>query len=240
MEPTDDNRPLASLTKEEIDRMTVAEFKRRAAELTEEWFEENWEHGWEARKLEVDALKHEHFVKLTQVSEYEREVAGRLDKAIITLSGGALVLSVTFLKEIAPSPEFEWMLIGSWLCLSTSLLTLLLHLPSAIQALHAQQKIYDRSYKQLVEEKVEAPVTDLPQQADGEPSYAELANRSNTRMGVSIWALVIGIALMALFSLMNLPGSDMSLTRPAEDIELPEPAGEDQSAPAITPADSLQ
>lgn len=54
------------------------------------------------------------------------EASKDFDKAIITLSGGALGLSLAFVKQIAPQPirSSSWMM-ASWLLFSASLLAIL-------------------------------------------------------------------------------------------------------------------
>jgi hypothetical protein len=44
------------------------------------------------------------------------------DKAVMTLSGGALGLSLAFVKDIAPDPEETWALVGAWASFAASLL----------------------------------------------------------------------------------------------------------------------
>jgi len=49
-----------------------------------------------------------------------------LEKALVTLSSGAIILSITFLHEIAPHPEQLYWMIISWSLLFSSLLLMLL------------------------------------------------------------------------------------------------------------------
>lgn len=53
----------------------------------------------------------------------DQKASEAYDKAVMTLAGGALGLSLTFVKEIArsPRPESLWRLETSWLCLTLSL-----------------------------------------------------------------------------------------------------------------------
>jgi hypothetical protein len=43
------------------------------------------------------------------------------DKAVMTLAGGALGLSLAFVKDIAPDPEDTWALVGAWALFAASL-----------------------------------------------------------------------------------------------------------------------
>jgi len=44
------------------------------------------------------------------------------DRAVITLSGGALALSVTFIHDVVPHAHETWRLVGAWSLLGASLL----------------------------------------------------------------------------------------------------------------------
>lgn len=47
------------------------------------------------------------------------------DKAVLTLSGGALALSIAFIRDIAPNMNSKNWLIASWLCFGVSILFIL-------------------------------------------------------------------------------------------------------------------
>lgn len=58
---------------------------------------------------------------------------GQFDKLIVTLSGGALALSLTFIKDISPNPNpnSKWLVFAAWICFTVSLIsTLFSHLTS--------------------------------------------------------------------------------------------------------------
>jgi hypothetical protein len=59
------------------------------------------------------------------------------DKAVMTLSGGALGLSLTFVKEIAPNPLTctKWMLAAAWASLTVSLTSILISMLTSQWAL---------------------------------------------------------------------------------------------------------
>ena len=54
------------------------------------------------------------------------KVAEDFDKALLTLSGGALGISMTFIKDIVIKPEHKWILVISWTCFGLSIIILLL------------------------------------------------------------------------------------------------------------------
>ena len=98
----------------------------------------------------------------------ELEVSGRYDHWILTLSGGAIAISITFLYRIAPVPIRESMpwLERSWFCLLLSLLLGLISLLTSQSALREQRKELDRELRQgnpltYTNKKPHTRITDL-------------------------------------------------------------------------------
>ena len=70
------------------------------------------------------------------------------DKAVMTLSGGALGLSITFVHDFAPKATHRALLGWSWGCFALSLLAILVsHLTSQDATLHEIKKLDDPSTK---------------------------------------------------------------------------------------------
>ena len=86
----------------------------------------------EERKLLVDA---------------ERESARSFDKSMLTLSSGALALSITFIRQIAPVPRFEPYLYLAWSGFILALLCTLVSFLSSQTALRKQRDILDLNYQ---------------------------------------------------------------------------------------------
>ena len=105
----------------------------------------------------------------------------------MTLAGGALGLSITFVKEIArsPRPESLWMLETSWLCLTLSLGFILVSMLFSQWALR-------RAIKQVDE-------SSLPGARAG-GIFAVMTTSLNILSGL---AFIGGVALLAWFSISN-------------------------------------
>jgi len=58
------------------------------------------------------------------LSAYQ-EASRSFDKAIMTLAGGALGISIAFIRDVAPEPVHKWALWTAWLLLASSLLLIL-------------------------------------------------------------------------------------------------------------------
>ena len=54
------------------------------------------------------------------------KVAEGFDKALLALSGGALGISMTFIKDIVTRPGYKWILVISWTCFGLAIIILLL------------------------------------------------------------------------------------------------------------------
>ena len=138
---------------------------------------------------ETDTLSHSE-----QMTEYrnwlvaaDQKSSESYDKAVMTLAGGALGLSLTFLKDIvkAAHPDFLWLLGTSWFCLTLSLTCILVSMLSSQWALRKAIKQVDQGL---------LPVA----RAGGR--FAVITEVLNI---ASAATLVIGVLLLAWFSISN-------------------------------------
>ena len=117
----------------------------------------------------------------------EVEVSGRYDKWILTLSGGALGLSITFLEKIAPTPNPEtvWLLTFSWVLFVASILAALISLLTSQSAIREMRNSLDNGH-------------------DLKPSkcFGIITNFLNW---ASAFLFVLGAAAFCFFTLKNLP-----------------------------------
>jgi hypothetical protein len=118
----------------------------------------------------------------------DQKASEAYDKAIMTLSGGALGLSLTFMKDIAQSPRSEtiWRLELSWGCLAASLAFILLSMLSSQWALRKAIKQVDHGF---------------PKGTRAGGGFSILTSLLNIFSGI---AFVLGIGLLAWFTIANL------------------------------------
>ncbi len=77
----------------------------------------------------------------------ETQASSDFDKTAVTLSGGALGLSLVYLKDIAPAPlvwTVNWLLQPAWLCLVASLLAVLSSQLSSMKSMRYEIERLDR------------------------------------------------------------------------------------------------
>lgn len=136
--------------------------------------------------------RYNHFWEEYKISEQQMLAQGtKLSQAIITISGGALALSVTFLEKIAASPiPCTLPILGiSWLLLCLSLLSIMLSIASSHRAM-------DNHLDYLIECL-----------NDPEKDYERPNNPSNettiVRRKISLWTCVSGVIFLATFAFIN-------------------------------------
>ncbi len=128
--------------------------------------------------------------------DIEVDASSRLDRGILTLSGGALGLSVTFIEKIAPHPQpwTIWLLGSSWfLLLATLLISLYSHLTSQ-SAMRRQREILDL--------ELENKCLTKDQMRNSMSTCTHWLNIS------SMITFTIGVILLCAFTITNLPKGD--------------------------------
>jgi len=132
------------------------------------------------------------YIKTRQsYDEAELEVSGRYDKWILTLSGGALGLSITFIEKIAnnPTPDTLFWLKFSWAFLVISLLTALLSLVTSQSAIRENRKELDSANS-----NGRAPSLSFPRW------FSCLTNILNWG---SLISFILGVIFLCVFSFKN-------------------------------------
>ena len=161
-----------------------------------------------------EPLKQETFLAIRKAyDDAELEVSGRYDKWILTLSGGALALSITFIDKISKKPAIEtlcWLKI-SWICLVLSLLTALLSLVTSQAAIRENRNELDLAYTEN----------------RGPKEFSRrFTNFTNYLNWGSLLLFITGIALLCYFSLLNI---DNSIKKGDKKMEKPQSSTSSQS-----------
>ncbi len=145
----------------------------------------------------LDKKEQEHKVYLEErksLIEFKFEESRLFDKAILTLAAGALGLSLTFIRQIAPEPD-PWtkpILVASWVSFWLSLLSTLISFLISQDACSKQIKILEEEY---------CNADDSPQQAPKLRDYPRMLNWA------SIGLFILGAILLIVFSAANLPSN---------------------------------
>jgi len=125
--------------------------------------------------------------------EVEHSSSDQHDKAALTLSAGALGLSVTFLEKIAPHPTpcTSWMVLLAWLCFIGSITSVLASFHFSQVACRKQREILDDLYRAGGKLNVE-PTN----------SFAVWTEKLNYG---SFGLFIVGVLFLTLFAWFNLP-----------------------------------
>lgn len=120
--------------------------------------------------------------------ETSRTFSESMDRTVVGLAGGAIILSVTFLTSLEETPKHPWLMVVAWTVLGLAMLLVAASLDTAQRALAKQIGIIDRA------------ITD-PEGYD----IAESGDPPVTRwlMIVAYACLLAGLAAMALFVSIN-------------------------------------
>jgi len=127
------------------------------------------------------------------LNNMELEVSGRYDQWIITLAGGALVFSITFLEKIAtqPKPLTLWFLGAAWVFLLLTLIFGLFSLLTSQSAIRREREILDENLGE------ENPTPESQKNI--------LAICTHWLNVLSIITFTLGIILLCIFSILNSP-----------------------------------
>jgi len=130
----------------------------------------------------------------TLLTNLQLDASKVFDRTLTALSAGALVLSVTFIGEIAPHPVTgsTYYIILSWISFGVALIAILIALYCSQKGSKAHIKELDRKYKENEWKEFES-------------QWYKCTNIFNI---VSIIAFINGIALFIVFSYINLPVID--------------------------------
>lgn len=140
--------------------------------------------------------------------EDARQSGERYDKAVLSLAGGALALSVTFLEKIAPHP-FAWsyaLLAIAWVCLIVAILLELHALAKTGTVTNMQMDLAGQEYLAFLRSLPEVQLTPLasPKPVATQPEIEVQKKITRNLNTWSLWSLTAGIALICTFSLVNL------------------------------------
>ena len=119
--------------------------------------------------------------RTSQLMNLRAEAERQFDKQIVYLSGGALVFSIGFVKDIIgvnKLPVCKWLLIASWVCFAVSLIVNLFSYLSSRKAID----------KELLEEEKKSNL------------YNYLTKNLNW---LSISGLLLGLILLIVFATIN-------------------------------------
>ncbi len=92
-------------------------------------------------------LTKEDYVRHREVLQKAEDTASdEFDKVMIALSGGALAISLTFIKQIAPEPKHFWLCITSWALFALAMTCTLISFRTTQEAMRRQADILEEVF----------------------------------------------------------------------------------------------
>ena len=128
------------------------------------------------------------------LSDAEAEQSWLFDRAILVLSGGALGLSLTFIREVVPqvgANTVGW-LVGGWSLLIASLMATLISFQVSQLAFRRQRDVIEHLYGHKADEEADAEKT--------ENTPASWTNRLNI---ASLGLFIMGTIALTVFVAIN-------------------------------------
>jgi len=139
------------------------------------------------REDEEQRDRREYLEERQAAIDAEGEVSASFDKAMLTLSAGALGLSITFIHQVAPNPRYICLLLAAWLAFAGSLLATLLSFLLSQTSLRRYREIMDNRYLRKSDDERNRPAT-----------------WTNALNIISIAVFTTGAVLLVAFCFLNL------------------------------------
>ena len=134
------------------------------------------------------------------------QVSGRYTQWIMTLAGGALALSITYVEKLQPAvASGKWILVASWIMLCVSLLAALLSLQFSADATKKAIRNHDENFGNLMSG------SHCPPLANGFTQWTKWC------AWISTICFSIGVLLIAAFVSVCPPGNLKPETKPNQD-----------------------
>jgi hypothetical protein len=142
-----------------------------------------------------------HILRKNTLSDQAFKTSERYDQWILTISGGALAVSVTFLEKIAPKPApyTLWFLGFAWGGYIISLITGFFAIYYSREALYRQREIADHEYGHFVQTSTE----DKPEGDQLPPEDNRHIKQVKCLTATSTFLLAAATVLLCLFALLN-------------------------------------
>lgn len=166
------------------------------------WFGRGWWQATPSLPRRVESLDHDEYLRrLDRLDRAYTDSIKEYDRLVTWASGGALLISVTFLEKLAPRPRPDTasLLNGSWLLLAGALLL-------SLASQYASSRVHSWRMNELnhLQQPAEQRADDWRREADRLNRAASLWGRATKwSTFLSGIVLVIGLIVLSRFAFLN-------------------------------------
>lgn len=166
------------------------------------WFARIWWQATPPSPRRIDPLDHDEYLRrLERLDRAYTESIREYDRLVTWASGGALLVSVTFLEKLAPTPrpDTAWLLNASWLLLAAALLL-------SLASQYASSRVHSWRMKELnhlqqpVEQRANGWTAEVGRIDRGARLWGKATKWSTFASGI---VLVIGLVVLSRFAFLN-------------------------------------
>jgi hypothetical protein len=153
---------------------------------------------YEYQKMQYEAYK----VARSEAEKFALEIGGRYERMLTLIAGGALIVSVTFIEKLAPSPVpwSKWIALLAWALLAGSILSSLVAIAASQQGQQRKIENMDLEINQrLYPDNEEYKGKD----ATSNPYVAKVVKANAS----SLYAAILGLICLVLFVFVNFPAA---------------------------------
>jgi hypothetical protein len=140
--------------------------------------------------------------RIDELTETGATVAGQLDRTLISLSGGALIFSMTFVDKIAPARLAPWLLFAAWCAFGLCMLSVMFSMQSNQRAATKAIENLSTVFSDLDKAEIEAFKTGrLVNVAPGPAIQSKITGVFNV---AGMLAFIVGLTMLGLFIVYNI------------------------------------
>ena len=161
----------------------------------------------------IDKILATNSKEVDELIEFNRQAAQNFDKTILTLSTGALALSIAFIEKIAPTPQVKWLLAFAWgAFILSAIITMVSFLVSQLAA-RMQKEDVDRGHTKELQELGVDVVQTYPASEIDHTNTVRSFNKAITAGNWAAYAFfIMGAISLTCFAYCNLPTKEKSMS----------------------------
>jgi hypothetical protein len=146
------------------------------------------------------ALHEAYVIQRSEADRFALEIGARYEKMLSLIAGGALVVSLTFIEKIAPSPLLytRWVILPGWILLAVGVI-------SSLIAIYQSQNAIQKKIENLdteISQKLDPENKELQSIESSSNPHAPKVRKANL---ISLYSTLLGLLFLITFAFLNFP-----------------------------------